>query len=149
LDADGERESWVVQVARALADATRYRMLQEIRAAGEMNCSELKAHFPLSQATVSHHIKTLQQAGLVRIRAQGLFRYLSAEPARLAAFASGVVAELGESAKPPERNARPARTKAAARTAPAGMTVHATPATRVVRRKASPAARKPRPKSTR
>src|ERR1700687_4204845 len=95
-DGNGERESWMVQVARALADATRYRMLQEVRAAGEITCSELQARFPLSQRTVSHHIKTLQQAGLVRTRAQGLFRHLSAEPERLAAFASSVVAELGE-----------------------------------------------------
>src|SRR5258708_39077136 len=81
--------SWVVIVARAISDPTRYRMLQEIRAAGEMTCGELHARFPLSQATVSHHIKTLQQAGLLRVRAEGLFRHLSAETARLSAFAAG------------------------------------------------------------
>jgi ArsR family transcriptional regulator len=131
---DGERESWMVQVARALADATRYRMLQEIRAAGEITCSALKARFPLSQATVSHHVKTLQQAGLVRIRAQGLFRHLSAEPERLAAFATGVVAELGDGAKEPKRNARAAPT-ARAKAPPAG---------KAALRRAPPAAKKPR-----
>jgi ArsR family transcriptional regulator len=136
LDSDGERERWMVQVARALADATRYRMLQEIRAAGEITCSALQARFPLAQATVSHHIKTLQQAGLVRIRAQGLFRHLSAEPARLAAFASGVVAELGEGAKAPQNaRAAPATRAKAARAAPAG---------NAARRKASPAGKKTR-----
>jgi len=84
-------ESWVVIVARALSDRTRYRMLQEIRAAGEMTCGELHARFPLSQATISHHIKTLQQAGLLRVRAEGLFRHLSAESSRLSAFAAGVL----------------------------------------------------------
>lgn len=137
MDSDGERERWMVQVARALADATRYRMLQEIRAAGEITCSALQARFPLSQATVSHHVKTLQQAGLVRIRAQGLFRHLSAEPAQLAAFASGVVAELGDGAKAPGRNARaaPATRAKAARAASAG---------KAARRRAPPAAKKPR-----
>jgi ArsR family transcriptional regulator len=137
LDDDGERERWMVQVARALADATRYRMLQEIRAAGEITCSALQARFPLSQATVSHHVKTLQQAGLVSIRAQGLFRHLSAEPGRLAAFANGVVAELGDGAKTPERSPRAASaTRAkAARAAPAG---------KAARRKAPPAAKKTR-----
>jgi DNA-binding transcriptional ArsR family regulator len=100
----------VVIVARAISDPTRYRMLQEIRAAGEMTCGELHARFPLSQATVSHHIKTLQQAGLLRVRAEGLFRHLSAETARLSAFAAGVLEELsgpdaGSSREEPEHPA--------------------------------------------
>ncbi|HXN55167.1 MAG TPA: metalloregulator ArsR/SmtB family transcription factor [Myxococcales bacterium] len=104
-------ESRVVKVARAIADSTRYRMLQEIQAAGEMTCGELQARFPLSQATVSHHIKTLEQAGLLRVRPQGLFRHLSAEPGCVSAFANrlleklcGAVQAAGVSA--PERKAR-------------------------------------------
>jgi ArsR family transcriptional regulator, arsenate/arsenite/antimonite-responsive transcriptional repressor len=104
-------ESRVVKVARAIADSTRYRMLQEIRAAGEMTCGELQARFPLSQATVSHHIKTLEQAGLLRIRAQGLFRHLSAEPGCVLAFANGLLDKLcgAQQAGVPERRARRSR----------------------------------------
>jgi ArsR family transcriptional regulator len=110
-------ESRVVKVARAIADPTRYRMLQEIRAAGEMTCSELQARFTLSQATVSHHIKTLQQAGLLRIRAEGLFRHLSAEDACVSAFANGLLDKLckaGCEKVAPDR--RPRRASAAERT---------------------------------
>lgn len=96
----------MVQVARALADPTRYRMLQEIRAAGEMTCSQLQSRLPLSQATVSHHIKTLARAGLVHVRVDGLFHHVSADPARLAAFADGVVAELALVPSAPERAAK-------------------------------------------
>jgi ArsR family transcriptional regulator len=109
-------ESRVVKVARAIADPTRYRMLQEIRAAGEMTCGELQARFPLSQATVSHHIKTLQQAGLLRIRAEGLFRHLSAEAACVSAFANGLLDKLcgaaGGGLAPDRRPRRSRREKA-------------------------------------
>ena len=107
----GVDERWLLQVARALADPTRYRMLHEIRCAGEITCGELQAHFPLSQATISHHLKTLQRAGLVRVRAEGLFRHVSAEPERLAAFASGVVSQLGAPAAAHPRKRKRVRRK--------------------------------------
>lgn len=121
--------SWVVLVARAIADPTRYRMLQEIRAAGEMTCGELHARFPLSQATVSHHIKTLQQAGLLRVRAEGLFRHLSAESSRLSAFAAGVLEELIGPTQKPSRE-EPA--------SPAARSAHAAPARQRALRRAAP-----------
>ena len=111
-------------VARALADPARYRILREIRAAGEMTCGQLQALLPLSQATVSHHIKTLQRAGLVHVRVDGLFHHVSADHGRLAAFANGVVSELAVSS--PERPST---------VAPAGKSA---------RRKSAPAARKRR-----
>jgi DNA-binding transcriptional ArsR family regulator len=125
-------ESWVVIVARALSDPTRYRMLQEIRAAGEMTCGELHARFPLSQATISHHIKTLQQAGLLRVRAEGLFRHLSAESSRLSAFAAGVLEDLiGTSQKPAREELPPAAARGA----------HAAPMRQRALRRAAPARR--------
>jgi DNA-binding transcriptional ArsR family regulator len=125
-------ESWVVIVARALSDPTRYRMLQEIRAAGEMTCGELHARFPLSQATISHHIKTLQQAGLLRVRAEGLFRHLSAESSRLSAFAAGVLEDLiGTSQKPAREEPPPAAARGA----------HAAPMRQRALRRAAPARR--------
>jgi DNA-binding transcriptional ArsR family regulator len=48
----------------ALADPTRRAMLVRL-AAGEATVSELMAPFPLSQPTISKHLKVLEEAGLV------------------------------------------------------------------------------------
>lgn len=79
-------EADLVKVAKALADPTRYRMLQELRRAGELTCSCLCDRFPLSQPTISHHIKTLEEAGLLRVRKDGPFHVLTVNEALLASF---------------------------------------------------------------
>ncbi len=53
-----------VKIAKALADPTRHRMLQEIRAKGELTCSQVCECFHQSQPTISHHVKTLEAAGV-------------------------------------------------------------------------------------
>lgn len=96
-----------VKVAKALADPTRHRMLREIRAAGRLTCTQVCSCFELSQPTISHHVKTLQEAGLLRIERDGQYNILSVDEDVLAGFA----AELGfQAAKP----ARARRSRAAA-----------------------------------
>src|SRR5260370_17120348 len=91
-------------------------MVKEMRGGGEMTWRGVGARFTLSQATVSHHIKTLQQAGLLRIRAEGLFRHLSAEDACVSAFANGLLDKLcgaaGGGLAPDRKPRRPRREKA-------------------------------------
>lgn len=65
----------VVRIAKALADSTRYRILTVIALRGEISCGELAEQFPIAQATVSHHLNVLVQAGLVRVRKQGQHHY--------------------------------------------------------------------------
>jgi len=43
-----------------------------------MACGRIVARFPVSQATVSHHLKELTDAGLIEIRPEGQFRYCKA-----------------------------------------------------------------------
>ena len=56
----------LIKVTKALADPTRFRILQAIAGAGETCCGELAQRFPITQATVSQHLKVLAEAGLVR-----------------------------------------------------------------------------------
>ena len=70
----------LVRVAKALGDPTRLELLRRIAAAGEICCKDLVALFPVSQATVSHHLKILTGAGLVSARRQGQFGYYSLRP---------------------------------------------------------------------
>lgn len=80
------READFVKVAKALADPTRYRMLQELRRAAELTCSCMCNRFPLSQPTISHHIKTLEEAGLITVRREGQYHVLCVNEELLRAF---------------------------------------------------------------
>ena len=70
------------QVARALADPQRFAILERIAAEPrELACKTLVQEFPVSQATISHHLKELVEAGLIvcRREAQSAFFRLRRE----------------------------------------------------------------------
>ena len=89
------RETAAIRVAKALADPTRFRMLRAIAARAELSCQELTALFPISQATVSHHLKVLSEAGLVAVRQEGTFHHYRVIPAALLAHADHLAALAG------------------------------------------------------
>jgi ArsR family transcriptional regulator, arsenate/arsenite/antimonite-responsive transcriptional repressor len=70
---DGE----LVKALKALADPVRFRMVQEVAAAGELSCGEVAERFDLSQPTISHHMKILGEAGLLVTRTEGKHHYTS------------------------------------------------------------------------
>ena len=90
------RDAEFVKIAKALADATRHRMLLELRTAGELTCSQICEKFPLSQPTISHHIKTLAEAGLVNCRKEGQFHVISVVEDVLASFAADIAPETAD-----------------------------------------------------
>lgn len=73
----------IVKVAKALADPTRFGILRAIAGTSELSCGEIARLFPVSQATVSHHVRILMESGLVNVRREGQFNYLRAVPDRL------------------------------------------------------------------
>src|SRR5437762_266444 len=63
-------------VAKSLADLVRMRLVVVLkRHAGEVCVCELVPLFDLSQATVSHHLMVLRDAGLVGSERRGLWAY--------------------------------------------------------------------------
>ena len=61
-------------VAKALADSRRFDILRQIGAKnGAVSCSELRECQPVTAATLSHHLKELETAGLVTIVRRGKF----------------------------------------------------------------------------
>jgi DNA-binding transcriptional ArsR family regulator len=67
----------LIRALKALADPTRFRMVQEIAAAGELSCGQVAELFDVSQPTVSHHLNVLIEAGLLSVRVEGKHRYTS------------------------------------------------------------------------
>ena len=95
-----------VKIAKALADPTRLRMLEGIRAAGKQTCSEVCSCFKLSQPTISHHIKMLESSGVIHARKSGAFHVLSVNEALLRDFARHAAGEASKSATRRASNAR-------------------------------------------
>jgi ArsR family transcriptional regulator len=67
---DGER---FYRICKALADPRRLEILERIAAADEIACATLVTGFPVTQATMSHHLKELANAGLIRVRREAKF----------------------------------------------------------------------------
>lgn len=65
-----------VERFKALSNPVRLRMVDLIhRGGGEICVCEFTEHFDLSQPTISHHLKVLRDAGLIRSRREGTFVY--------------------------------------------------------------------------
>lgn len=58
-------------IARTLADPRRFAILQQIASQDSLLCGSLEAHGCISPATISHHLRELQGAGLVDVERQG------------------------------------------------------------------------------
>jgi ArsR family transcriptional regulator len=84
-----------LRVAKALADPQRQELLEKIARAGEVSCSALTGMCPVSQATVSHHLKELVNAGLVERRKEGQYGYYRFVPQRLSAYTEELSRRLG------------------------------------------------------
>jgi ArsR family transcriptional regulator len=65
-------------IAKALADPRRYGIMSEIASASDaLPCCGLKAAETVSAATISHHIRSLETAGLIEVVRDGKFARLS------------------------------------------------------------------------
>jgi ArsR family transcriptional regulator, arsenate/arsenite/antimonite-responsive transcriptional repressor len=93
------REETFIQIAKALADPTRHAIVREVRKAGELTCTQVCERFEQSQPTISHHIKTLDAAGVLKVNKDGPFHRLTVDADVLDEFARSVSGEAPVAAK--------------------------------------------------
>lgn len=65
------RQEELAKLAWALAHPARLRILSILRERSACLCGDLVERMPLSQSTVSEHLKVLREAGLVQAEADG------------------------------------------------------------------------------
>ena len=63
----------VGDIARVLSDPRRFAILRRIAAQPCTACADLRTAFPISAATLSHHLKELETAGLIATARRGRF----------------------------------------------------------------------------
>ena len=83
------RPERVLGPLQAISDETRLKVLQ-ILTGGERCVCQLTASLDVSQPLLSHHLKTLREAGLVRGRKQGRWMYYTLDRDALAAVRNAV-----------------------------------------------------------
>ena len=84
------------RIAKALADPRRFAMLEAI-AGGSAECpnQNLCRQFPVSKATISHHLKELVQAGLVESEREGQCVSYRARPDVMTAYTAELMRRVG------------------------------------------------------
>ncbi|MEM7807433.1 MAG: metalloregulator ArsR/SmtB family transcription factor [Planctomycetota bacterium] len=77
-------------ISKALADPQRFAIFEfvctEAEGEAEVGCKAIVARFPVSQATISHHLKELVAAGLIEGRKEGQCLMLKPKRQRLDAY---------------------------------------------------------------
>lgn len=90
---DASHIAELARAFRALANPTRLKMLLFLKER-ERYCGDMVKLFPLSQSTVSHHLKTLKDAGLVLVEERGTATCYRVNEARLSAVKEALRALL-------------------------------------------------------
>lgn len=88
------------RIAKALSDPRRFALLETIAAADQDCCpyQKLCDRFPVTKATISHHLKELVQAGLVETHRDGQFVNANVRPGVVEAYVTELMQRVSGAA---------------------------------------------------
>jgi DNA-binding transcriptional ArsR family regulator len=78
-------------VLAALSDPVRLDVVRQLAASGGVVCGQFDALQHVSMSTLSHHLKVLREAGVIRVEQQGSFRQHELRSDDLEALFPGVL----------------------------------------------------------
>jgi len=84
---------------RALADPTRREILKALRK-GDLAAGDIAGRFPMTAASVSHHLSVLKEAGLVKSERSGRNLIYSLETTVFQEFLQEMMELLGTGREP-------------------------------------------------
>ncbi len=76
-------------VLYALSDPVRLHLVAQLSSLGEQTCGDVDV--PVVKSTLSHHARTLREAGVIRVRTHGTQRFLSVRTEDLEARFPGLL----------------------------------------------------------
>lgn len=97
IKTDDNKEMELVNIYKAMADENRLRILS-VLTEGAFNVQELTSVLKGTQSNISHHLKTLQNAGLVGCRREGTWAYYFIEQFEEPTPSAKVIKSFHESA---------------------------------------------------
>ncbi len=83
-----EQAHRIAPMFKALGDPARLQMASMIAAKPELCVCEITPAFDLSSGTISHHLKTLRDAGIVDCERRGTYVYYWIQPGALATLSA-------------------------------------------------------------
>ena len=69
-----EQQNRIATMAKAIAHPARIAILEYLIQKGSCVCGDLVTELPLSQATISQHLKALKKAGIIKGSVEGVYR---------------------------------------------------------------------------
>ncbi len=66
-----------ISILGVISEDVRFRILTLLASKGELTAKEILAEFDFTQPTLSHHMASLTEAGLVNVERKGRFAYYS------------------------------------------------------------------------
>ncbi len=85
--------STLLSAFSALSEPTRFALVEQLMAQGELAAGDLVHGKGMSGAAVSRHLKVLREAGLIRQRVHGTQRMYSIRPEGLRAIADWTISK--------------------------------------------------------
>lgn len=71
-----DKYEYTSKVLKALSEPRRLKIIDILSCCERCAC-EILEHFDFTQPTLSHHMKILEEAGLVNVRKDGIWNYYS------------------------------------------------------------------------